>query len=171
LQAVGEEVIIQFYIDGDPIPKGSTRSFSIARGTGDKRVYTGKTVNMASNSDKLRPWESRVRDMAKQAMASEGLSVTSGPVAVNALFCFRRPASHFRSGKNAHLLKDTAPRKHTNKPDLDKLMRAILDGMANVVYLDDSQVCAHEVDKVGPRKAWLADRNDPSGCHVEVEFL
>ena len=160
-----------FIVNGEPIPKGSTRSFAIARGTGDKRRYTGQTVNMASNSDKLRPWESRVRDAASEAMKAANINPTIGPVAVTASFHFRRPASHYRSGKNAHLLKPHAPVFHTNKPDLDKLMRAVLDALTGVVYLDDSQVFAHEVNHLGPSKSWRAHREDAPGAFVEVEFL
>lgn len=154
-----------FIVNGEPIPKGSTRSFAVARGTGDKRRYTGQTVNMASNLAKLRPWESRVADAALQA----GVEITKRPVVVACRFYFRRPKSHFRSGKNAHLLRDNAPEYHTNKPDLDKLTRALLDGLTNVAYLDDSQVCAHTHDLAnGHFKVWMASPDAAPYAEVDV---
>jgi Holliday junction resolvase RusA-like endonuclease len=154
--------MIQFTVFGTPIPKGSTRSFAIARGKGASRVYTGKTVNMASNADELRPWEALVRDAATQA----GAKITSRPVEVNIVFSFRRPKGHFRKGKNANVLRDGHPEHHTSKPDLDKLERAILDGLTGVVYVDDSQVvCANAL------KQWLYGTTSEPRSVVEVEYL
>ena len=155
---------IHFMVFGTPIPKGSTRSFAIARGTGDKRRYTGQTVNMASNSDKLRPYEARVRDAARNSGAVAFM--TSGPVSVTLSFFFTRPKNHYRSGKNEHMRKPSAPIFHTGKPDLDKLVRAVLDGMTGVVFVDDSQVSS-----ITAGKAWNALRNEEPRAVVTVSRL
>lgn len=48
--------------------------------------------------------------------------------------------------------KDNAPREVTNKPDLDKIVRAVLDACTGVVWRDDAQVYWVEAEKVyGPR--------------------
>lgn len=64
----------------------------------------------------------------------------SGPVAVDVRFFLPRPKSHFGTGRNATKLKDCAPDFHVKKPDVDKLVRAVLDSLSGVVYSDDCQV-------------------------------
>ncbi|MFZ1730810.1 MAG: RusA family crossover junction endodeoxyribonuclease [Bacteroidota bacterium] len=61
------------------------------------------------------------------------------------LFLLPRPKSHFRSGRNAHLLRETAPRFPTSKPDADKLSRAVLEALTGVAYKDDAQVIDNDV--------------------------
>ena len=52
-----------------------------------------------------------------------------------------RPKSHFGTGKNADKVKQSAPVFPATMPDIDKLMRAILDGLTDAqVWLDDGQV-------------------------------
>ena len=56
------------------------------------------------------------------------------------VFRFRRPKSHFKSGKNFNVMKDTSPLCHTQKPDLTKLVRCLEDALSGVVWNDDCQV-------------------------------
>ena len=69
-----------------------------------------------------------------------------GPVGITIQFLFIRPKSHYRTGKNAHLLRQGAPDRPTTRSvgDTDKLCRAILDSLAVTsgggVLVDDSQV-------------------------------
>ena len=51
-----------------------------------------------------------------------------------------RPKSHFRTGKYYGMLKNTAPLHHVKTPDLDNLVKFVLDAMNKVFYVDDSQV-------------------------------
>lgn len=51
-------------------------------------------------------------------------------------FYFQRPQSN---KKGTH---------KTTKPDIDKLIRSVLDGMTSIVYHDDSQVTAVSAEKV-----------------------
>ncbi len=73
--------------------------------------------------------------------AAWGQPPVDNPALVALLFEFARPKSHYRTGRNSHLLKDTAPVRHTQPPDLDKLVRLTFDGleMAGVVG-NDAQV-------------------------------
>lgn len=72
----------------------------------------------------------------------EGQELILGPVLVTATFTFPRPKSHYRTGKNAHLLRDDAPHYKTGHPDLDKLQRAIGDSLTGIVVRDDKQIVA-----------------------------
>ncbi len=57
-------------------------------------------------------------------------------VTVSAEFVIERPKSHKTA---AGAVKASAPGS-PGKPDLDKLCRALLDGLTGVIYRDDSQV-------------------------------
>lgn len=74
------------------------------------------------------------------------------PIHVDLLFYFSRPKSHFRSGKNAHLLKESAPKWHTSKPDVDNLFKFVTDAMTKVYWRDDSLICSSSVMKLYDEK-------------------
>ncbi len=62
-----------------------------------------------------------------------------GPFRLDVDFYFARPISHYRTGKHAGELKDTAPAFHATRPDREKLARAVGDSLTGVVVRDDSQ--------------------------------
>jgi len=70
------------------------------------------------------------------------------PLRVDVTFFFSRPKSHFKSGKNSHILKDNAPVWHTSRPDRDNLDKLVMDSMSKVFWRDDSLVCAGEIQKL-----------------------
>lgn len=108
---------------------------------GSKR-HVGNGV-MIEASKRTRPWRENVRDAALTAIALDRWQRLDGPVSVRAEFYFDRPAGHYRSGRNAHLLKDGAPRFPSNRGsgDVDKMLRACFDSLADAgVFRDDSQV-------------------------------
>jgi crossover junction endodeoxyribonuclease RusA len=79
----------------------------------------------------------------------QGFPFSTGPVAVHVKFVMPRPKHHYRTGRNAHLLRDSAPEYPTGKPDLDKLCRALLDSLtAAGVVKDDAQVVWLDAIKV-----------------------
>jgi Holliday junction resolvase RusA-like endonuclease len=63
------------------------------------------------------------------------------PLHVVCTFVFPRPKGHYRTGKNAHLLKDFAPYFHTGTPDVDNLTKFIGDALNGVFWKDDSCIC------------------------------
>ena len=85
------------------------------------------------------------------------------PVVLTVRCYFIRPKSHYRSGKNSHLLKDDAPSSPIgrNCGDLSKLLRGIEDGITGVVWRDDSQVARYGE---GTGKYWGESE------HVEIEI-
>lgn len=62
---------------------------------------------------------------------------------------FTRPKSHFKSGKNSHLVKDNAPEYHIARPDADNVIKLIFDALNKVYWRDDSVLC-----EVGVRKRY-----------------
>jgi len=70
-------------------------------------------------------------------------------LALGATFWLKRPKSHYRTGRYAGTLKDSAPMRPRGKPDLDNLLKAILDNLNGCLYNDDAQVvCLSGVNKL-----------------------
>ncbi len=118
---MGSEVI---FVLGTPVPQGSKRGI-IHRTT--KRV-----VLIESGGSRLKAWREQIRG---QARLHFGLP-KAGPISMTLQFSFRRPANQMKGG----VLKESAPAEHLVRPDLDKLVRAVLDGLTGVAFDDDSQV-------------------------------
>ena len=83
----------------------------------------------------------------------------SGRVIATIKFYFKRPKSHYRTGKYSKILKTDAPRQfHSQKPDIDNLIKFVLDSIQGEdgFITDDSIVCKIEAykmwtDKFNPR--------------------
>lgn len=99
-----------------------------------------------------RPWRGHVSQVVGEAWGDSPILL--GPVRVDVTFAFPRPKSHFRTGKNAHLLRDDAPHYKQGKPDADKLQRAIGDSLTGVAMRDDSQIVEWHVSKVYDEQAY-----------------
>lgn len=94
---------------------------------------------MIEADKKVKPW----RHAIYAAVQHDAPDITplEGPIAVRATFLFERPKAHYRTGKNAALLRDNAPLYVTRVPDVDKVVRATLDPLTEMgVWHDDSQV-------------------------------
>jgi Holliday junction resolvase RusA-like endonuclease len=64
-------------------------------------------------------------------------------------FRFPRHNSHFGTGKNVGKLKASAPKFVAVKPDVDKLIRAVLDALTDAgVFRDDSRVVQVSATKI-----------------------
>lgn len=137
--------MISFFVPGIPAPQGSK-----------KHVGNGL---MIESSKALGPWRAKValeaRGRVKQPI--------SGPIRLDLRFVMPRPKSHYGTGRNADQLKHAAPRYHTQKPDLDKLVRAIGDALTGVIYRDDSQIVAGEYVK-----SWADGENALYGVCITV---
>jgi len=64
-----------------------------------------------------------------------------GAISVRIEFYMPRPKNHYRTGKYSHLLKADAPMNHTGRPDIDNLLKFVMDALNGVFYKDDSQIC------------------------------
>jgi crossover junction endodeoxyribonuclease RusA len=116
-------------VNGIPAPQGSKRAY---------KTKTGK-INMVESSKSVGSWREAVRAETQRALGSR--PPLGGPVRVELAFYMTRPKGHYRTGRNAHLTRDGAPAYPAGKPDLDKLCRAVLDGLtAGGAWKDDSQV-------------------------------
>ena len=126
--------MIEFTVPGEAAPQGSKRAVR----------SRGGRILLLESSARVKPYRAVFALAARQAWTEPP---ATGPVAVELLFRFVRPASHY-TAKGA--LRDAAPR-HVGKPDIDKLCRAVLDALTGIAYADDSQVVALDASKVyGP---------------------
>jgi Holliday junction resolvase RusA-like endonuclease len=109
---------------GTPVPKGSARAFVIP---GDKP----RAVVVQNNKKALAHWQTQIGNEARYVMGSTLTRPDfDGPFMVGVTFMINRPRS----------LSVKARPLPTVKPDLDKLIRAVLDGLTGIVWRDDAQV-------------------------------
>lgn len=126
--------MISFTVAGIAVPQGSK---AVNRATG--RMFE-------SNKGNLMPWRQDVIAQARQAHHDDPIL---GPAYVTLRFSFRRPKSHYGTGRNAGVVKLSSAAEHITKPDIDKLTRAVLDALTIAgIWRDDAQVCDLTVKKV-----------------------
>lgn len=127
---------ISFVVLGVPAAQGSKRHVGGGR--------------MIESSRKVAPWREAVKAAAVAALPDDDEAErigarfpVEGPVEVQVEFRFARPAGHYGDGKNAGILKASAPTLPTSRAlgDIDKLSRSTLDALTDSqVIADDSQV-------------------------------
>jgi crossover junction endodeoxyribonuclease RusA len=107
-----------FVIPGDPRPQGSKQAFR----RGDK-------IALVETTKGLKQWRQQITMTASQTAGLAKLQIFEGPVQVRVMFNLRKPPSVRRL-------------KPLVKPDLDKLLRALFDGITDskAVWTDDAQV-------------------------------
>ena len=97
----------------------------------------------------LAPWRADAIANLQQAMSEQGVEQFVGPVRVSATFTYGRPAGHYGTGRNARVVKDSAPLWKASAPDLDKLARALGDALTQAgVVRDDALIVSWAIDKV-----------------------
>lgn len=129
---------MRFFVPGHPAPQGSKQAF-----------VRGKRAVLVEVSKRVKPWREAVQDAA----VTHGCQPLDGPVSVKLTFLMPRPKA---MPKKANLTM-------TQKPDSDKLARAVLDALTGVCFDDDSQVTRLLVVK---RRAGTAEE---PGVMIHVE--
>jgi Holliday junction resolvase RusA-like endonuclease len=133
--ASAESLVIRVY--GTPAPQGSKRAFV--------NKHSGR-VQVVESSKAVKPWRQAVLYAALEERRRPGRpahETLAGPVAVTVEFLLARPKGHYGTGRNAGLVKESAPGRPAVRPDLDKLVRSTLDALKEAgVYGDDSQIVA-----------------------------
>lgn len=86
----------------------------------------------------LPDWRARIASFAADAAQLYGWPLTNVAVAVDLVFATARPKSHLRA--NGELREGAPAFPGKGFGDLDKLMRAALDGITGVLIVDDVQV-------------------------------
>jgi len=91
------------------------------------------------------PSASEKRAWLKQAQLPD--KPLTGPLSVECTFTFRRPKAHFRTGKYAGVLKDSAPAVMVSTPDVDNVAKFYLDALNGKAFVDDRQIVRLEATK------------------------
>lgn len=137
---------ISFTIEGTPASKGSYRAV-----TGRSRK-TGKPVTRLIPMDsKERPWRDKVRQAALAAMTDNqfGGYGKDTPLILLAQFALVSP-------------KTVRRHRPTVKPDLDKLLRCLMDGLTDSgIIHDDAQITS-----ITTAKKYTGESDDTPGCTV-----
>jgi Holliday junction resolvase RusA-like endonuclease len=140
LAAVPDITIVVY---GQPAPQGSKMARPIYRGKGENRVFTGKVAQVESSKTGVADWRADVKRAAEDAIGDWRGSMfpLDGALLLTVVFSLPRPKSHYRTGRNAHLLRDGAPARPAGMPDLSKLLRSTEDALKTAgVYVDDARI-------------------------------
>ena len=115
--------MVEFTINGDP--------------KAQKRHRYRRTSNRIITYDP----SSKDKDALAKLMADSMPSTPfNEPVCVMLTFYLRRPKKHFRTGKFSSELKKDQPIEHTNRPDIDNLIKLFLDAGNKILWEDDCYV-------------------------------
>lgn len=145
---------LSFFVGGECVPKGSTKSFYI------KKLDRVVTTNA---NKKTSDWELRIAHEAQAADAALERSFfhddRNESFSVIARFLFSVPKSYPKKDRQGN------PRKYamTKTPDLDKLIRAVLDGITDVLLPDDAQVTSMTI-----QKEYVSEHFPNPGIHLTI---
>lgn len=130
----GRELVFELVVYGTPGPQGSKAFMGMHGGHGVMR----------ESSKKVKPWREAVRweaIAARQGELPEPMATLDEPLIAEMVFTAVRPKSHYRTGRNSHLLRDGAPLRPLAKPDVSKLCRSTEDALTDAgVWKDDARV-------------------------------
>jgi Holliday junction resolvase RusA-like endonuclease len=123
--------VVTFKIEGKPEGKGRPR---FARRGNFVTTYT---------DNKTKTYENKIRDIAMVAMGSSKPLTT--PLEAFIYISYPVPASYSKSRTKVCLEGLERP---TKKPDIDNVIKAFLDSMNGIIYVDDTQVVELHSTKV-----------------------
>jgi Holliday junction resolvase RusA-like endonuclease len=123
--------IVVFTVEGIPQGKGRPR---FRRAGNFVQTYTDA---------KTKSYEATIRDTSARAMGSA--RPLESPVSVDLYIRVPCPSSFSKRRRNECFEGRERP---TKKPDIDNIIKAYLDGMNGIVYLDDTQVVRVSAKKV-----------------------
>lgn len=122
---------LHFHIAGIPKAQPRVKAFRRGRFAG---VYDPGTADN---------WKLMIRAEAKRSWSGV---VSHDPIRMRVWFFMPRPKSHFAKDGSR---KAKTPHFHTSKPDLDNLVKAVMDAINDCgnIWHDDSQVVDLEISK------------------------
>lgn len=143
-------------VDGTPRPQGSKRAFVNPK--------TGRAMMTESSGANHKQWRQAVKEIAVEHRPDVPIA---GPVLVGGVFRFRRPKAHYGTGRNERVLKPSAPLWVTSKAfgDIDKLLRTVLDALAEAQFVRDDCVVAGTLQSA---KVWVDLHTGREGASLYV---
>jgi Holliday junction resolvase RusA-like endonuclease len=137
---------VTLIVHGDSQPAGSKKAF-LPKGA--------RFPVVVDANPKAAGWKDQI---GKACAEQYGGPFLEGALAATIRFYAVRPQGHYGSGRNATLLKDSAPARPIVAPDIDKLSRAVLDGLQGQLYRNDAQIVTK-----------LAEKHYGEPARVEIE--
>jgi len=129
---------LHVWVPGTPAPQGSMKAY-----------VRGGRAHLVSDNKRTMPWREAIQNVL--LAAGHGRELIDGPVRIEMEFWMPRLKGHY--GKKG-LLK-SAPEFPATKPDIDKLVRAVLDALTGVALWDDSRVVS-----LTARKQWALAQHE-----------
>lgn len=127
-----------FFVEGTPAPQGSKTGF-----------IRGGRVVLVESSKKVKPWREAVGAKAREVFDSP----MSGPISIDIEFVLPRTKA----------MGDKVAPPMIQKPDGDKLVRAVFDAVTGIAIRDDSEVTSHSSRK---RRA---KPGEAIGAHITIQ--
>ena len=163
-----EPVVIR--VLGQPAPQGSKKAFALKKGG----AYTGRVAVVEQLDKRIKSWRQAVLDEASkvvqwmaapQSFGGIARGPLDGPLIVRMIFYLPRPQGHYRTGRNAHLLRDSAPAYPTSRPDTGKLARSTEDALTDAgIWRDDALI----VDSILAKRYADPGNGLQPGAYIEI---
>jgi hypothetical protein len=158
--AEGDEPVLTIAVYGIPGPQGSKTALGGNR--------------MRESSAKVKPWREcvgwRAIEARNKAARRRGWRMLTGPVELSMVFTLPRPRSHFGTGRNAAVVKGSAPVRPSGVPDVSKLARSTEDALTGLIYRDDALVVGYRrlTKHYDTDHGRVPDVLDAPGCVIRV---
>lgn len=155
---------LEFTVHDEPVPSG-IRPVPLRKRNPDSGTVEVVGSRLAEGRDRkhehrIIAWRDLLRRETQHAMGGRPLLLE--PLAVEFTFYRQRIAGHYRTGRHAGLLKDSAPAHPTTRPDVLKLARLVEDALTSVAWGDDAQIVDERLCEV------FVPRDRPPGVRVRV---
>jgi crossover junction endodeoxyribonuclease RusA len=123
-----------FFVAGHPVAKGSLKAFINRK--------NGRPILTHTNAAEQKAWASAIAFAAQK----EGLKPAQGcAISLRLAFRMKRPKAHHNT--KGEIRESMLNAQHASKPDIDKLIRMVMDSLTGIAYMDDSQVTCIEAEK------------------------
>ena len=139
--------LIDVWVPHEPQQVGSKNAFVVVENPQEKNPWKRRPkrdgggrfiVTVTDENAKAKPFMRAVRIAVGPHYQDD--AVEGVPFELEVTFHLHRPKGHWGTGRNAPLLKDSAPARPTTYPDEDKLLRCTQDALEGIVWANDSQV-------------------------------
>lgn len=130
---------VTFVVMGKPETAGSKKAVPMGR--------SGRW-GVVDDNPRGKKWKAEVARVAEPHVAAcRELGLYDAPLRATFVFFQQRPKGHYGTGRNAQVLKPSAPLYPATRPDALKLARAVEDALSGVLYHDDGQIVREVLEK------------------------
>jgi crossover junction endodeoxyribonuclease RusA len=153
---------IRAVIPGHPAPKGSLKCVGGPKGRGHRLV---------EDNARTGPWREKIAGWLRKEWPADRRAADRQPVGAEVTVSIERPAGHYGTGRNAAVLKASAPRYPVSHAtgDVDKHARLTLDALQDAGVLpDDCIVVELNVRKAYVGCPWTPDALGHAGVVIRV---